>query len=140
LPAEPLPGRLELGIIHKEGFTMLKSTFTALAATAVLAGAAAGFGAAASADDMNAAWSKYQEAVRVAELCRYMKHDAAAWAKMGPYIDSKVNHEISGAERLTLIENAKTDARKVAKLKGCSSDDAKMYLSLYDTELAPLVK
>jgi len=119
---------------------MLKSTFTALTVAAALAGASAGFGAAASADDMTAAWSKYQEAVRVAELCRYMKHDASQWAKMGPYIDSKVNHEISGAERLTLIENAKTDARKVAKLKGCASDDAKMYLSLYDSELAPLAK
>ena len=119
---------------------MLKSTFTALSVTALLAGATAGFGATASADDMNAAWSKYQEAVRVAELCRYMRHDASAWAKMGPYIDSKVNHEISGAERLTLIEDAKTDARKVAKLKGCNSDDAKTYLSLYDNELAPLIK
>jgi hypothetical protein len=119
---------------------MLKSTFTALAATAVLAGTVAGFGASASADDMTGAWSKYQEAVRVAELCRYMRHDAAAWAKMGPYIDAKVNHEISGAERLTLIENAKTDARKVARVKGCESDDAKMYLSLYDAELAPLAK
>jgi hypothetical protein len=120
---------------------MLKSTFTALSASAVLAVSVAGFGAGASAqDDMTAAWSKYQEAVRVAELCRYMMHDASAWAKMGPYIDSKVNHEISGAERLTLIENAKTDARKVARVKGCGSDDAKMYLSLYDAELAPLVK
>jgi hypothetical protein len=119
---------------------MLKTTFTALSASAILAGAVAGFGAGASAQDMTAAWSKYQEAVRVAELCRYMRHDAAAWAKMGPYIDSKVNHEISGAERLTLIENAKTDARKVAKLKGCDSDEGKMYLSLYDTELAPLIK
>jgi hypothetical protein len=141
LPSELLPGRLALGIIHKEGFTMLKSTFTALSASAVLAVSVVGFGAGASAqDDMTAAWSKYQEAVRVAELCRDMRHDAAAWAKMGPYIDAKVNHEISGAERLTLIENAKSDARKVAKLKGCSSDDAKTYLSLYDTELAPLVK
>ncbi|HVT51714.1 MAG TPA: hypothetical protein VHE77_09115 [Dongiaceae bacterium] len=120
---------------------MLKSTFTALAASAILAVSVAGFSAGANAqDDMNAAWSKYQEAVRVAELCRDMKHDAAAWAKMGPYIDAKVNHEISGAERLTLIEDAKTDARKVAKLKGCNSDDAKTYLSLYDTELAPLIK
>ncbi len=119
---------------------MLKTTFTALSATAILAGAVAGFSAGASAQDVNAAWSKYQEAVRVAELCRYMKHDAAQWAKMGPYIDSKVNHEISGAERLTLIENAKTDARKVARVKGCESEDAKTYLSLYDAELAPLAK
>jgi hypothetical protein len=120
---------------------MLKSTFTALSVTAILAGAGVAFSSAASAqDDMTAAWSKYQEAVRVAELCRDMRHDAGAWAKMGPYIDAKVNHEISGAERLTLIENAKSDARRVAKLKGCESDDAKMYLSLYDAELAPLVK
>jgi hypothetical protein len=94
----------------------------------------------AAADDMTAAWSKYQEAVRVAELCRDMTHDAAAWAKMGPYIDAKVNHEIGGGERLSLIETAKSDARKVAKLKGCESDDAKTLLSLYDAELAPLLK
>ncbi|HVM85760.1 MAG TPA: hypothetical protein VMW18_17840 [Candidatus Binatia bacterium] len=120
---------------------MLKSSFVALSAAVLLAGAATGLSTAAKAqDDMTAAWTKYQEAVRVAELCRYMKHDAAQWAKMGPYIDSKVNHEISGAERLTLIEEAKTDARKVAKLKGCGSDDAKTLLSLYDQELAPLVK
>ena len=120
---------------------MLKSSLVAFSAAVVLAGAATTLSTAARAqDNMTAAWTKYQEAVRVAELCRYMKHDAAQWAKMGPYIDAKVNHEISGAERLTLIESAKTDARKVAKLKGCESDDAKTLLSLYDAELAPLVK
>src|SRR5689334_83141 len=120
---------------------MLKSTFTALAAAAVLAGTAAGFGSGANAqDDMNAAWSKYQEAVRVAELCRYMKHDSAQWAKMGPYIDAKVNHEIGGGQRLTLIEEAKSGAWKAARVKGCESDDAKTLLSLYDAELAPLAK
>ncbi len=46
---------------------------------------------------MAATWTKYQEAVRVAELCRYMKHDAAQWAKMGPYIDAKVGITRSAA-------------------------------------------
>jgi ActR/RegA family two-component response regulator len=120
---------------------MLKSSFVAISAAVLLAGAAATLATPAKAqDDMTAAWTKYQEAVRVAELCRYMKHDAAQWAKIGPYIDSKVNHEISGAERLTLIEQAKSDARTAARVKGCGSDDAKAMLSLYDAELAPLVK
>ena len=119
---------------------MLKSSVFAVSAAALLAGVISGSAASAKADDQTATWTKYQEAIRVAELCRYMRHDAAAWAKMGPYIDSKVNHDISGAERLTLIEDAKTDARKVAKIKGCGSDDAKTYLSLYDAELAPLIK
>ena len=117
---------------------MWKSSLIALSAAGLMAGFTAG--AALAQDDMTAAWTKYQEAVRVAELCRDMKHDAGQWAKIGPYIDGKVNHEIGGGERLTLIETAKTDARKVAKLKGCGSDDAKSLLSLYDSELAPLVK
>ena len=120
---------------------MLKSSFVALSAAALLTGVTFGLtGAASAQDDMNATWTKYQEAVRVAELCRYMKHDAAQWAKMGPYIDGKVNHEIGGGERLTLIETAKSDAWKAARVKGCESDDAKTLLSLYDAELAPLAK
>lgn len=118
---------------------MWKSSLTALSAAVLLAGATAGWTRGAQADDMTGVWQKYQESVRVAELCRDTTHDAAAWAKMGPYIDSKVDHEISGAERLTLIEDAKTDAHKVYRLKGCDSDTAKTYLSLYDAELAPLV-
>ena len=119
---------------------MLKSSFVALSAAGLMTGLTVAWAGAAAADDMTAAWSKYQEAVRVAELCRDMSHGAADWAKMGPYIDAKVNHEIGGGERLSLIETAKSDARKVAKLKGCGSDDAKTLLSLYDSELAPLLK
>ena len=120
---------------------MVKSSFIALSAAGMLTGVTLGLtGTAMAQDSMAATWTKYQEAVRVAELCRYMKHDAAQWAKMGPYIDGKVNHEIGGGERLTLIETAKSDAWKAAKVKGCESDDAKTLLSLYDSELAPLAK
>jgi hypothetical protein len=141
LAPHPTRHAVALGDRFQERFlAMLKSSVFAVSAAALLAGIISASAPAAKADDTTATWSKYQEAIRVAELCRYMRHNAADWAKMGPFIDSKVNHEISGAERLTLIEDAKTDARKVAKIKGCGSDDAKTYLSLYDTDLAPLIK
>ena len=117
---------------------MLKSSFIALSAAGMLTGVTLGMTGTAMAQDMAATWTKYQEAVRVAELCRYMKHDAAQWAKMGPYIDAKVNHEIGGVQRLTLIEEAKSGAWKAARVEGCESEDAKTLLSLYDAELAPL--
>jgi hypothetical protein len=120
---------------------MFKTSFIAMSAAGLLAGATLGFsGAATAQDSMAETWTKYQEAVRVAELCRYMKHDATQWAKIGPYIDGKVNHEIGGGQRLTLIETAKTDAWQAARVQGCESDDAKSLLSLYDAELAPLAQ
>ncbi len=112
---------------------MLKSSFIALSVAGALTGAA-------MAQDMAATWTQYQEAVRVAELCRYMKHDAAQWAKIGPYIDAKVNHEIGGGQRLTLIEEAKSGAWQAARVQGCESAESKTLLSLYDTELAPLAQ
>jgi len=120
---------------------MLKSSFVALSAAALMTGATLGWtGTAQAQDDLAATWTKYQEAVRVAELCRYMKHDAAQWAKMGPYIDGKVNHTIGGGQRLTLIETAKTEAWQAARVQGCESEGAKTLLSLYDAELAPLAQ
>lgn len=95
------------------------------------AGVALGAGSAV-AEDMTANWSMMQESVRVAELCRGIAHDRAAWAKMGPIIDAKVNHEIGGGERLTLIEAAKTDARVLVNMKGCGSDEAQNLLKTYD--------
>jgi hypothetical protein len=127
-----------MGINPQEGIKMLKSSLIAMSAAGVLAGATLGLSTAATAQSMSETWTKYQEAVRVAELCRYIKHDASQWAKMGPYIDDKVNHEIGGGERLTLIETAKSDAWEAARVQGCESDDAKSLLSLYDAELAPL--
>jgi hypothetical protein len=118
---------------------MLKSSLIALSAAGMLTGVTLGMaGSAMAQDDYAATWTRYQESVRVAELCRYMKHDAAQWAKMGPYIDAKVNHTIGGGERLTLIETAKSEAWQAARVQGCESEGAKTLLSLYDAELAPL--
>jgi len=114
-----------------------RTTFSKIACAAGSALMIAGIGGAAmAADDMTAVWSKYQEAVRVTEICRGVEHTATDWAKMGKYIDGKVNHEIGGGERLTLIENAKTDARVLVWRKGCKSDDAMQMMALYDSELA----
>jgi hypothetical protein len=90
----------------------------------------------AAADDMTANWSMLQQSVRVAELCRDMMHDRAAWAMMGPKIDAKVNHEIGGGERLMLIEAAKTDARVLVNRKGCDGEDAQNLLKSYDELIA----
>ena len=86
----------------------------------------------AVADDMTANWSMMQESIRVAELCRGVTHDRAAWEKMGPMIDAKVNHEIGAGERLTLIESAKSDARVLVTMQGCGSEDAQNLLKSYD--------
>ena len=119
---------------------MLKSSFIALSAAGMLAGFTLGVSGSAMAQDMATTWTKYQDSVRVAELCRYMKHDAAQWAKIGPYIDAKVNHEIGGGQRLTLIEAAKSGAWQAARVQGCESEVAKTSLALYDAELAPLAQ
>src|SRR5690348_12899208 len=79
----PPTRRGHLGNIHKRGTKMLKSSFIALSAAGMLTGVTLGLSGTAMAQDMAATWTKYQEAVRVAELCRYMKHDSAQWAKMG---------------------------------------------------------
>ncbi len=104
---------------------------TRLGAIAVMGTLLCGAGIAA-ADDMTANWSMIQQSVRVAELCRGVTHDRAAWAKMGPMIDAKVNHEIGGGERLMLIEAAKTDARVLVHMQGCDSEDVQNLLKAYD--------
>ena len=117
----------------KGGKMLIKKLIGIAVAGTVMSGAGIG---AAVADDMTASWSMMQESVRVAELCRGVMHDRAAWAKMGPMIDAKVNHEIGGGERLTLIEAAKTDARVLVGRKGCASEDAQNLLKSYD-EMMP---
>src|SRR5262245_13807240 len=106
----------------------ISRTLLAVIATGMIGGAGA-----AMADDMAATWTKLQESVVVAELCRDITHDAAAWAAMGPKIDAMVNHEIGGGERLSLIESAKSEAWNLVNVGGgCESDDAQELLKTYD--------
>lgn len=88
---------------------------------------------------------RYHEAIRVAEICRkdnrnlgITKYDPASWSKMASYIDKKINNALGAGERLTLIEQAKSDAWKLVERKGCSSEEAMALLSVYDKELANL--
>jgi len=111
----------------------MSNTFSRKLLAAALAAGMAGSAGAALAQDAAAKWSQLQEAVRLAEICRGVTHDAATWRTLGNKIDVAVGHEIGGGERLTLIEAAKTDARVLAQKKGCDSEDAQALLKEYDT-------
>lgn len=111
---------------------MSKKFSRKLLAAALVAGVA-GTAGVALAQDSSAKWTQLQEAVRLAEICRGVTHDAATWRTLATKMDVMVNHEIGGGERLTLIETAKTDARVLATKKGCDSADAQALLKDYDT-------
>jgi hypothetical protein len=112
---------------------MSKAKFSRTLLAAALAAGVAGVTGAAVAQDSAAKYTQLQEAVRLAEICKGVTHDAATWRKLGTAIDAAVNHEIGGGERLTLIETAKTDARVLAQKKGCDSEDAQALLKDYDS-------
>jgi hypothetical protein len=112
---------------------MSKAKFSRTLLAAALVAGVAGVTGAAMAQDSAAKYTQLQEAVRLAEICKGVTHDAAAWRKLGTAIDAAVNHEIGGGERLTLIETAKTDARVLAQKKGCDSEDAQALLKDYDS-------
>jgi hypothetical protein len=117
---------------------MSKSIVTRLAAAALVTGSVLGTAGLAAAQDMNAMYSQYHQAIRAAIACEGVSLDPATWSKVSTYIDQKINYEIPAGQRLTLIEAAKTDTRVLVERKGCKSDDVQALLSLYNSELASL--
>lgn len=117
---------------------MLKQSVSRLSLLAVMTVGIAGASVAAIASDLSGTYSKYYESIYATQLCRDTQIDAAGWKKLANYIDNKVNHEIGAGERLTLIETAKTDARKLKDSKGCSHELVQELLKVYDGELANL--
>jgi hypothetical protein len=115
---------------------MSKAKFSRKLLAAALVAGMAGSAGAAVAQDMAAKWTQLHEAVRLAEICREVSHDRETWRTLGMKIDAAVNHEIGGGERLTLIETAKTDARKLAWNPGCDSEEAQNLLKEYDALVA----
>jgi len=117
---------------------MLKQSLSRLSLSAVMAAGIVGASVTAFADDLSGTYSKYYESIYASEMCRDTQIDPAGWKKLADYIDNKVNHEIGAGERLTLIETAKTDARKLKDSKGCSHQMVQDLLKVYDSELANL--
>jgi hypothetical protein len=117
---------------------MSKSFVIRLTAAALVAGGMMGVAGVSVAQDMQAMYSQYHQAIRANEVCREAMLDPAAWTKVSTYIDQKINFEIPAGERLTLIEAAKSDTRVMVWDKGCDSDEVKALLALYDAELASL--
>jgi len=96
--------------------------------------------AAPMANDMDLIYGKYQMAIRAAQLCRGAPDDDAVWRKWSGYIDQKTNHELGAGERLSIIEGVKGDVTYMVRRQGCDSESVRDLLSLYDAELAPLVR
>jgi hypothetical protein len=117
---------------------MSKSIVTRLTAAALVAGSVLANAGLAAAQDANATYSQYHQAIRANEVCRETTLDPATWSKVSTYIDQKINYEIPAGERLTLIEAAKTDTRVLIEKKGCDSEEVTALLGLYDGELASL--
>jgi len=121
---------------------MIKKVCIALSCLASVGLAGESF---AADSEATATYTKYHEAIRVAEICRQdnrnqglTAYDLSSWSKMARYIDMKVNNAIGAGERLTLIEQAKSDAWTLVEKKGCDSEDATALLAIYDNELAKL--
>jgi len=91
-------------------------------------------------NDMDLVYARYHMAIRAAELCRDLVPGDATWRKWSSYIDRKTHYELGAGERLSVIEGAKDDATLMVRRRGCQDDDVKDLLSLYDAELAGLVK
>lgn len=117
---------------------MSKSNVTRLVAAALVAGSVLGTAGFAAAQDANATYSQYHQAIRAAIACEGATMDPAKWSKVSTYIDQKINYEIPAGERLTLIESAKTDTRVLIEMKGCGSDEVTALLGVYNGELANL--
>jgi hypothetical protein len=91
-------------------------------------------------NDMDLVYARYHMAIRAAELCRDIKPGDGIWRKWSSYIDRKTNYELGAGERLSVIEGAKDDATVMVRRQGCTDDDVKDLLALYDAELAGMVK
>jgi hypothetical protein len=117
---------------------MLTLRKSMLSLSTLLAGGILSMSAAAIASDLSGTYSNYYESIYTTQLCRDTQIDAAGWKKLAGYIDNKVNHEIGAGERLTLIETAKSDARKLVDSKGCAHQMVQDLMKVYDSELANL--
>jgi hypothetical protein len=91
-------------------------------------------------NDMDLIYGKYQMAIRAAQLCRSAPDSDAVWRKWSGYLDAKTNHELGAGERLSIIEGVKSDVTYMVRHEGCDSPPIRDLLTLYDAELAGLVK
>jgi hypothetical protein len=82
-------------------------------------------------------YSNYHRAIRAYELCNDRSFDQAEHEKMSIYIDQKIHDSLSVGRRLTLIEQAKAEARDLVDRYGCDSERVQELLTLFSRELQP---
>ena len=84
-------------------------------------------------------YSRYHQAIEAARLCRDLTFDQAQMDRMSAVISAAIGNDI-GAKRLSLLSQAKRDARDLVDKKGCQSPEVQQLLALYDSDLAPVVQ
>ena len=93
----------------------------------------------ARADDAaaEATYLSYHRAIVAAESCEKMEFDQAAHEKMAGVIDEKIHYAIGAGRRLTLIEQVKSETRKLIDDKGCGEPSVQDALALFHSDLEP---
>ena len=92
--------------------------------------------AGALADDAEAQYSRYHQAIEVAKLCRDAKFDQAAHDAMAGVINGRIGNRI-GAKRLSLLTAAQRESQALVDREGCKGAGAQGLLALFDSDLAP---
>ncbi|MEX0808375.1 MAG: hypothetical protein WD044_06570 [Dongiaceae bacterium] len=122
-------------------------TISILTTESALAGAVT---ESASSGSVKERYLQYHAAMRAAELCAGYNFDrradnadiawiAQAKSRIGAFIDSELKYQINVGERLDLIEQAKTGTEMKIEANGCDDPAAVELLSVFETEIAPLL-
>jgi len=90
-------------------------------------------------DSVEATYSNYHRAIRAYELCNNRRFDQAEHEKFSTYIDQRIDDSISVGRRLSLIQQAKIEIRDLIDKKGCDSSEVQDALSLFSSELQPVL-
>lgn len=92
---------------------------------------------------------RYQAAIRAAVLCEDLRLEprgygdpewnriAANRIRMDKRIAARLPAELAVAQRLQLIQAARTEASRVVKLEGCDADRVQGWLWVFHTDLEP---
>lgn len=107
---------------------------------------------AAAQDPTEETFVRYHAAIHAAQVCegRQLEQQGlsdpnadkikANQERMGAVINGKVNGEISAGRRLELIEESKRIVEDLAQKKGCNSPELQDVLTLFRTDLEPVLE
>lgn len=87
-----------------------------------------------------ATYTNYHRAIVAAESCEKMEFSQADHEKMAGVIDEAIHYAIGAGRRLTLIEQVKSETRKLIDDKGCGEASVQDALALFHRDLEPALQ